>query len=193
MYVFLIMNRNNDKSKTSFLITSLFVMAITFFTSVENNIYGTQTSEFKASLTGSEEVPPVDTEGKGTASLQVDVNTVRYQINALNTGKVTAVYIHNGQIGENGDPIASLYKSKDLSSYLDENLPNFRDVTADIQKSSTFSASGNFQESDLIGPLEGKKIQDLITMIKNGDVYVNVHTQNYPNGEIRGQLSADSD
>jgi CHRD domain len=42
----------------------------------------------------------------------------------------------------------------------------------------------------LEGPLAGKQLSDLITMINNGDAYVNVHTEANPKGEIRGQLSS---
>jgi hypothetical protein len=50
-------------------------------------------------------------------------------------------------------------------------------------------AQGNFTAADLKGPLAGKQLFDLVNMIKNGDAYVNVHTTQNPEGEIRGQLS----
>jgi hypothetical protein len=36
--------------------------------------------------------------------------------------------------------------------------------------------------------LTGKALSDLVTMIKSGRAYVNVHTDKNPGGEIRGQL-----
>ena len=48
---------------------------------------------------------------------------------------------------------------------------------------------GKFIAADLKGPLAGKTLSDLVNMIKNGDAYVNVHTTQNPEGEIRGQLS----
>jgi hypothetical protein len=36
--------------------------------------------------------------------------------------------------------------------------------------------------------MHGKTISDLITAIKNGSTYANVHTEQNPNGETRGQL-----
>jgi hypothetical protein len=36
--------------------------------------------------------------------------------------------------------------------------------------------------------MQGKTMQDLIAALKNGTTYINVHTEQNPNGEIRGQL-----
>ncbi|EGG36330.1 hypothetical protein HMPREF9412_4480 [Paenibacillus sp. HGF5] len=41
---------------------------------------------------------------------------------------------------------------------------------------------------DLIGPLQGRTIRDLIREFERGNAYVNVHTIQNPNGEIRGQV-----
>jgi len=47
---------------------------------------------------------------------------------------------------------------------------------------------GKITSSDLQGPLADKQISDLVNMIKSGGAYVNVHTQQNQNGEIRGQI-----
>ena len=36
--------------------------------------------------------------------------------------------------------------------------------------------------------MKGKQISDLVTGMSNESTYVNVHTEKYPNGEIRGQI-----
>ena len=36
--------------------------------------------------------------------------------------------------------------------------------------------------------MKGKQISDLATAMSNGSTYVNVHTEKYPNGEIRGHI-----
>lgn len=47
---------------------------------------------------------------------------------------------------------------------------------------------GTATADDLVGPLAGSTLDDLIEEINNGNTYVNVHTvQNRP-GEIRGQI-----
>jgi CHRD domain len=47
---------------------------------------------------------------------------------------------------------------------------------------------GTLTAADLVGPLQGKSISDLVDQIKAGNAYVNVHTEKYPAGEIRGQI-----
>ncbi len=38
------------------------------------------------------------------------------------------------------------------------------------------------------GPLEGMQISDLVDAFNDGNAYANIHTQQNPNGEIRGQI-----
>ena len=51
---------------------------------------------------------------------------------------------------------------------------------------------GNITDTDLTGPMQGKTLSDLISAIKNGDTYTNVHTPSHPDGEIRGQIESGS-
>jgi hypothetical protein len=37
--------------------------------------------------------------------------------------------------------------------------------------------------------MAGKQIEDLANNMTNGGTYINVHTQQHPNGEIRGQIT----
>ena len=47
---------------------------------------------------------------------------------------------------------------------------------------------GNVTDSSLTGPMAGKTVADLQTAMTSGDTYVNVHTDDHPDGEIRGQV-----
>jgi len=86
---------------------------------------------------------------------------------------ITLAHIHQGKTGINGPIVVVLFdsESKPLST-----------VHGPL-------AQGKFIAADLKGPLAGKTLLDLVNMIKNGDAYVNVHTTQNPEGEIRGQLS----
>ena len=47
---------------------------------------------------------------------------------------------------------------------------------------------GNLTDSSLQGPVQGKTLGDLISLMNSGDTYVNILTLNHPDGEIRGQI-----
>ena len=47
---------------------------------------------------------------------------------------------------------------------------------------------GSSTSAQLLGPLKGKTIANLVALIKAGSVYLNVGTSGHPLGELRGQL-----
>jgi hypothetical protein len=49
-------------------------------------------------------------------------------------------------------------------------------------------ATGTVTASSLVGPLSGHPLSDLIVALSSGGAYTNVHTSNFPNGEIRGTV-----
>ena len=49
-------------------------------------------------------------------------------------------------------------------------------------------SEGTVHASDLSGPMAGKTLADFAASCDSGNVYVNVHTQAHPDGEVRGQL-----
>ncbi len=123
-------------------------------------------------LVGFEEVPPVTTNSSGFAVLKYDNNTLNYQINVTNLDKVKASHIHLGAFGKNGDVIATLFNSSSPTDLINGTL-----------------TEGTITASDLEGPLTGKSLQDVIAQIKQLNAYLNIHTVDYPNGEIRGQIA----
>jgi hypothetical protein len=127
--------------------------------------------EFSANLTGQEEVPPVDTQATGQAIFVVDMpknETIGYYLNATGIQGATQGHIHSGVQGENGPIVVTLFQFESPQNNVTQN--------------------GNFTSGNLEGPMEGKTIPDLITALKNGSAYANFHTEQNPNGEIRGQI-----
>lgn len=137
-----------------------------------------QQQKFTAKLMGSEEVPPKsNTKATGNAEFLPSANgtMIDYSVNITNIDNVTIAHIHAGKTGENGPILVRLFKS--ATPYV------FRVIGG-----SYLLAQGNLTSSDLQGLLDSKKISDLVNIMKNGQLYVNVHTDQNTNGEIRGQI-----
>jgi hypothetical protein len=81
-----------------------------------------------------------------------------------------------GKMGENGDIVGTLCKSETCSS-------------GGGGMTRALSVGGTFNATNLEGPMAGKQIEDLANNMSNGGTYINVHTLQHPNGEIRGQIT----
>lgn len=146
--------------------------------------------EFSAKMTGDKEVPPVSTDTTGTIRVKANSQqqTLDYDLTLTNlNGVITGAHIHMGKPGFNGPIVADL------------NAPGLGGAAAASSSSSgggtamtSNSVSGTIRSTDLKGPLEGKQITDLVKLIEEGRAYTNVHTEQNPDGEIRGQLAASS-
>jgi hypothetical protein len=123
------------------------------------------------SLKGSEEVPPVQSEAISVAEFtQTGMEYRAYSVNATNIQGATAGHIHLGAKGENGPVVFTLFKYDKPMNEVSENGT----ITAD-----------KFE-----GPMAGKQMSDLATAGVKGMLYVNIHTEQNPNGEIRGQVGS---
>ena len=52
------------------------------------------------------------------------------------------------------------------------------------------SENGTITADKLEGPMAGKQLSDNLAAGANGTLYINIHTERNPNGEIRGQSGA---
>ncbi len=138
---------------------------------LEGKLYSSST------LSRRKEVPRNESHGEGVAAFRstTDKKRLDFALLAINaTSQITAAHLHLGEKGENGPVVASLIGE---------------DVDAE-QRSAMNQASsvGAIRASDLVGPLEGESIADLLHEIRDGNAYVNVHTEEYPDGELRSQV-----
>jgi hypothetical protein len=123
------------------------------------------------SLTGKEEVPPVKTKATGVAEFkQVGTEYRAYNVKATNIQGATAGHIHLGAKGENGPVVFTLFKY-------------------DTPKNQVLE-TGTITADKLEGPMAGKQLSDLATAGVNDLLYINIHTEKNPNGEIRGQIGS---
>jgi CHRD domain len=129
-------------------------------------------AKFGFNLTGSEEVPPVQTNATGMADISpytVAGDSITYSVNATNIKDVTAGHIHFGKQGENGPIVFTMFKYD----------PPRNEV----------SETGTITADKLEGPMAGKRVFDVALAGSNGSLYMNIHTVENPNGEIRGTSS----
>ena len=130
-----------------------------------------QEQKFVATLSGQEEVPPTTSQATGMAEVTVmGESAAEYSVNATNIQGVTAGHIHSGKQGENGPIVVTLFKNDS--------------PTNEVSETSSITAD------KLEGPMAGKQLTDLVTAMSNGETYVNIHTEQNPNGEIRGQITS---
>jgi len=151
-----------------------------------------QRTKFTADLSGKNEVPPVNTTaaGKATFQLSKDGSSLSYTLSVSNISDVIMAHIHVGEPGTRGDHVAPLYPVGMTGSMDDMsgNSGGKPDEMTSPKKVSGVIASGTIHASDLVGPLQGKKIADLVAEIRADKAYVNVHTKAHSDGEIRGPI-----
>lgn len=136
-----------------------------------------QDRNFRTHLSGQEEVPPADTRAQGQATFQLsrDGLSLRFRLNVANIENVTQAHIHLAPAGQNGGVVVWLYPSAPPPVLIEG---RFQGVLA----------AGVITAADLVGALVGQTLDDLVAEMEAGGAYVNVHTEQFPGGEIRGQI-----
>lgn len=117
---------------------------------------------FTSQMSGSEEVPPVDTTASGTAEFNFGSDGIDYKPNVIDISGVTSAHIHSGNVGENGPITVTLLNS---------------DTDTPINQTNGILSQGSISANDLEGPMEGKELSDLVSAMSNGVTYVNIHTE----------------
>jgi hypothetical protein len=117
-------------------------------------------TSFKVPLTGAQQVPGVQTSGKGEADMTYDPATHELTWSVTYSGlssAVTMAHFHGPAAeGKNGPPVIWLTKKEAAWS-------------SPIKGQATLTA-------------------DQATQLMSGQWYINVHTQDHPSGEVRGQV-----
>src|SRR5918993_4887804 len=149
------------------------IMSISVSVIFTNQVNAQQQNGYLTVLNGKNEVPShPDVTATGISGFIVNSGNskVWYQIEAEGLRGVTQAHIHSGKAGENGPVVATLFKG------------NKDTVNGAL-------VQGSITADKLEGPLKGKSILDLIDLFGKASAYVNVHTETFPDGEIRGQIS----
>jgi len=140
-------------------------------------------NHFFAFLEGFQEVPSVLTDGGGFFSAKVNKDGTidfRLRVGKL-SGPPAAAHIHFGQSSVNGGVMITLCGGPPpaIVPVCGDDISGT--IPADFVR-TTLSPAGTSQgvvEGDFTGALRA---------IRSGNTYVNVHTANFPGGEVRGQV-----
>jgi len=131
-----------------------------------------EAERFRAPLSGAGEVPAVDTEARGQATFRLNEagTAVHFRLKVKDIDDVTAAHIHAGMPDENGGVVVTLFNGGPTS------------------QNGTL-ATGYISEANLSGAFAGD-FDGFVAALRQGELYVNVHTLGHPAGEIRGQIGA---
>jgi hypothetical protein len=151
-------------------------LSVMYLLGLHKTATGQEQQAFSAILSGKNEVTPTKPNSAGLATFQLNENAsmISYSVNLSGIKKVTEVAIHIGTIGEDGETVAELATTESASG---DNEPPM------------ILISGNLTKDDLLGPLKNQQVLDLVSVMNNGTSFVNVYTDEYPDGEIRGQIN----
>jgi CHRD domain len=147
---------------------------------------------FNSPMDGAQEAPiPRVTPASGNAIYKLDAaeTAIRYKLIVDDIENVFMAHIHQGPRGASGPIVVWLYPSTTPNAPAPQGGGPIEGVIA----------RGTITAADLTGPLSGQPLSVLITLLRNGGVYTNVHTSDgdmtmnegpgdFFGGEIRGQI-----
>ncbi len=136
-------------------------------------------------LSGGQEVPANASQGQGQATFRLsdDGRSLEYKLIASNIDNIVQSHIHLAPSGVNGPIVAFLYGP----------------VAPAGGRHTGVLATGTITAANLIGPLLGHPLSDLVAAMRANGTYVNVHTSDgdpatppgpgdLAPGEIRAQI-----
>ncbi|MGD1838074.1 MAG: CHRD domain-containing protein, partial [Nitrososphaeraceae archaeon] len=91
-----------------------------------------------------------------------------------NDDDVEIIQIHLGGNTDNGPSILAICNEKKGDGHCKEG--------------PGLVVEGEFEEKDMTGPFKKSTFMELLDVFQFGDAYVNIQTDEYPDGELRGQI-----
>jgi hypothetical protein len=156
-------------------VTLLSLILVLALIAVTGTVSASGKRTFTAHLTA--EAPGVETQAVGQAIFKVskDGQSVDYKIIVAQLDDITMAHIHWKPGGGDAPPVVWL-------------LPSGPPPTLIPGTTNGILVQGTFTAADFVGNLAGQSVGDLLSIFRSGESYVNVHTLEYPGGEIRGDI-----
>ena len=139
-------------------------------------------NRFTTVLVGHNEVPAIHTNGMGKLTLTLnDNNTISFELTYANLSSPAAqAHVHFGQPNVNGG-VVFFFCGGPKPACPAGNTSTPATVTGTIAAADVLAQNPN--QGIAAGDLAG-----VVSEMKAGFTYANVHTQTFPSGEIRGQI-----
>ncbi len=135
--------------------------------------------EFEAQLSGAQAVTEVVTTGRGRIQVKFNRAFKRVMVDVTIrelVGTFAAAHFHCARPGENGPVVFGLVAPGPLALEGNKILGTLKNA--------------DFNGGDCVGPV-GRPVNNIAALafaMRDGLIYLNVHTDSVPSGEIRGQL-----
>jgi hypothetical protein len=178
--------------RISALISSIIALALVV---TPISIYAQQQTNYVATLTGKDMVPPVNTPATGVARFHINHDgTLCYSVDVYHISGVLGAHIGT----KNGTELADL-----SNPYANQAGFSFLTPYSTIGAYPTASVNGTLASGDiksgisgravlspvgLVGPMIGKPVTDLDNILKSKNAYATVRTVDHQRGEIQGQI-----
>jgi hypothetical protein len=180
LLAFVVTGCNDSATSPSSLSSSDSEISVLTGTSLENSQSASANRNFRAHLNVAQEVPVPsgyerNPKGQATFQLSRDGTELSYKLIVANIENVRMAHIHLAPAGATGGVVVWLYPEG----------PPFQLIPG---RFNGVLAEGVITSESLVGGLAGESLDDLIDEIRSGNAYVNVHTEQNPPGEIRGQI-----
>lgn len=149
------------------------LILLTRLTSLATSTTTTQ-RDFVGQFSGDQEVPAVTSKARGNVTFQLseDGSELTYKVDVSDIEHVTHMHLHSGQAGENGPPIVPVHPGHGHGNH-----------------GSSVQGEGVIRAADLRGPFANStSLTSLVQAMEDGKTYVNIHTETFPQGEVRAQV-----
>ena len=185
-------------------------VTITIWTFVLIGNFAFAQISFRTDLAGESEVPPLFSESYGSAVIVGNDSSFTYQINVTSLDKVTGAFLYKGDPSENGQVLVTLLNSTEPSGVIDGKLVEgtidsssisapLANLTINVtladpipsnltNATSAVSAGNLTNATSAVAP--PSKLEALIDLMNQNMTYINVHTSDFPEGELRGTLTS---
>jgi hypothetical protein len=146
------------------------------------NAYAGGDIKFQANLSGAQEVPGavqvLIESAEINANFETDLSAVNVTLKIKGGANVAAAHFHCGRAGENGPVVVTLFSDGLGSVPFDGQIASGTLTNADV---GSISCNGR--------PINN--IASLASAMRDGSIYINVHTFDVLSGEVRGQMLED--